>query len=50
MRKFELFTAEELALLGVAIAMAGKDDFPELRPLLAEVNVELELRNHERNV
>jgi hypothetical protein len=45
MRRFEPFTTEELAMLGVAIAMAGKEDFPEIRPLLTEVNEELGLRN-----
>jgi hypothetical protein len=44
MRRFEPFTIEELALLGVAIAAAGKEDFPEIRPLLTEVNLELKLR------
>jgi hypothetical protein len=44
MRRFELFNVEELALLGVAIATVGKEDFPEIRPLLTELNSELDLR------
>lgn len=46
MRRFESFTIEEVAVLGVGLALAGSlgDMQPEAQPLLHEVNEELDFR------